>query len=296
MLKLIKFVSVLLLLVSLSGCSRVQLAYNQLDWLIPYYINGYVELTENQGYYLDEQVTDLLKWHCSEHLTSYAELLRDANRQFQSGSISAVQLEEHVAHFDIFWREIMQHSSPFLVQFFNTFSDDQVNALRERFQVDNRDWYDAFKEKSAAEIQEENLDIMQNELERWFGDLNEAQLKMVQKWSTRFTTLGYPGQSAREHWQQRLLQMLELRQDLNRLNASVNLLFVNPVKLRSQDYLKLMEDNTQFTIQLISNLSTSLSDEQRQHLQEMIVTISGDFESLACTPAKLAGTQGNMDQ
>jgi hypothetical protein len=291
MLNVKKIALALLLLISLFGCSRVQLAYNQLDWLIPYYINGYVELTENQDFYLNEQVTELLKWHCSEHLSSYAKLLRDANRQFQSGSIKAVELERHAEHFELFWREIMQHSSLFLVQFFNTLSNDQVNELRQRFLVDNRDWYDSFKEKSTEELQQDNLDFMQNELERWFGDLSEQQLKNVQKWSSRFSALGYEGQSAREHWQQKLLQMLELRDDFNQLNTGVELLFVNPIKLRSRDYIRLMDENTKVTIELISNLSASLSREQLQHLDSMITSISEDFESLACIPAKLAVTQ-----
>jgi len=292
MLNLKNFVLTLLLLFILSGCSRVQLVYNQLDWLIPYYINGYVELSENQDFYLNEQVSGLLKWHCSEHLTSYANLLRNANKKFQSGAMTSAQLEEYAAQFDSYWREIMHFSHPSLVDFFHTLSGEQVNALGERFRVDNSDWYDEFKNTSAETIQQTNLEFMQNELERWFGDLSEAQVQEVRMWSTEFRALGYKGQSAREVWQQRLLQTLAQRENLTKLNAGVTLLFVEPNKLRSKDYIGLMEQNTKVTIKLISTLSSSLTIQQRQHLDSTITTISEDFDALACTPSKV--TQSNQ--
>lgn len=287
MLKLKVFPLILLLLFSLYACSRVQLAYNQLDWLIPYYINGYVELTDNQDNYLNEQVNALLNWHCSEHLASYAQLLRDANQRFQSGTITTEQLQNYEAQIDQYWREIMQHISPSLIQLFHGITDEQVIGLRERFAADNRNWQEAFNEMTAEEIQDENLEIMQGELERWFDELNEQQLKLVYSWSREFETLGLEGLHTRERWQRRLLSLLESRQDLEQLSEGVRVLFVTPKKLRSVKYLERTQNNKKVTFQLIYRISKSLSREQLQYLDSMMTTVAGDFDSLACNQTKL---------
>lgn len=284
---------ILFSLIFLSGCSRVQLAYNQLDWLIPYYVRGYIELTEDQDILLDDQVSALLNWHCSEHLTSYAGLLRDANQKFQSGSVTSEQLQDYEQQFNQYWREIMQQVTPSLVQLFHDISDDQLIELRERFEADNRNWYEAFNEKTAEEIQNENLEIMQNELERWFDDLDVQQTLWVFKWSRAFKTLGVEGQHARERWQQHLLSLLEERDDIEQLREGLHMLFVYPENLRTEEYTELTNNNKSVTFQLLEKLSASLTAEQLMNLDEMISTVASDFDTLACRQGELKKTKLN---
>ena len=88
----------------LAACSRVQLVYNQLDWLLPYYVETYIDLSDEQGAYLERQVETLLTWHCSTQVSAYADLLREANTDFQQGRMSPERLESYSARLESYWR------------------------------------------------------------------------------------------------------------------------------------------------------------------------------------------------
>ena len=53
------------LLAALAGCSN-SFVYNQLDWLIPWYLGDYVDLNREQQRAFKEQLGELLRWHRSE--------------------------------------------------------------------------------------------------------------------------------------------------------------------------------------------------------------------------------------
>ena len=58
----------------LAGC-MASFAYNRLDWLIPWYVDGYVDLTRDQRQLLKEQLAPSLQWHRQEELVHYVEIL-----------------------------------------------------------------------------------------------------------------------------------------------------------------------------------------------------------------------------
>ena len=112
-----------------AGCSRVQFAYNQLDWLIPYYVDTQIELTDSQEDYLQQRVDALLDWHCSTHLEAYADLLRSANTDFQNGTMSEQKLRHFFSRVELYWKEIKRQANPAIAHLLLTASDSQVEEL-----------------------------------------------------------------------------------------------------------------------------------------------------------------------
>ena len=62
-------------LVLLSACSNTFL-YNQLDWIVPWYVDDFVDLNRQQRQDLKTQVRELLTWHRGEELATYLALRR----------------------------------------------------------------------------------------------------------------------------------------------------------------------------------------------------------------------------
>ena len=69
---------ILLLIVTLllGACSRIDLAYRNLDWLIPWKLDDYVALNEEQRAWLEPQLQEHLAWHCSVELPRYLDWLQ----------------------------------------------------------------------------------------------------------------------------------------------------------------------------------------------------------------------------
>ncbi|HBX55541.1 MAG TPA: hypothetical protein DEH10_09155, partial [Pseudomonas sp.] len=52
----------------LSACSRIGLAYRNLDWLVPWRLNDYLNLNSEQQAWLKPRIQSHLTWHCSREL------------------------------------------------------------------------------------------------------------------------------------------------------------------------------------------------------------------------------------
>ena len=63
----------LIVVALLAGCASF--TYNRLDWLIPWYVDGYVDLTGDQRALLRERLTPSLEWHRREELARYMEII-----------------------------------------------------------------------------------------------------------------------------------------------------------------------------------------------------------------------------
>ncbi len=284
-----KFLYIAFMILLLAGCSRIQFAYNQLDWLIPYYIESYVELTDSQDTYLEQQVTELLNWHCSSHLGQYAELLHRLNNDFQSGSMTQEKLQAYVDQLDRYWQEIMQHASPALASLFLSASDEQVEELVNGFAEKNKEWLEEFNAKTEEELRAEYEENMVDELERWFGPLQSAQQQAVSDWSRRFKPLGLLGLRMRERWQARLHLLLSQRDEVEAFNAGIVELFANPDALRSEAYLARADYNEKITVEMIYQVSKQLDRQQLENLASMAGSLADDFTQLSCvrqTPRK----------
>jgi len=68
----------------LSACSRVGLAYRNLDWLIPWKLGDYVALTSEQSAWLKPQLQEHLAWHCSVELPRYLDWLQRSQQALSS--------------------------------------------------------------------------------------------------------------------------------------------------------------------------------------------------------------------
>lgn len=271
-------------IVVMSGCSRVQFAYNQLDWLLPYYIETYIDLNEEQSGFLDQRVEALLTWHCSTHLHAYAELMRSANHDFQTGNTSPETLLGHNTRIEEFWEEILLQASPSIAELLLDADQAQLDELFNGFQKRNKEWLTEFSELTPEEIRRDNEKHMAKELKRWFGPLRSSQKSAVQEWSINFTPLGLAGLSMRERWQRRLYQLTLEADNEEIFLAQFREMIVNPEKHRSPEYQQRLDHNRDETIRLIHTVANSLTQRQKDHVNRKVISIAGDFDDLTCKP------------
>ena len=62
----------MLLTLLAAGCT-MSFTYNHLDWLIPWYVDDYVDLSRQQRQVLQSQLGPVLQWHREEELEHYLE-------------------------------------------------------------------------------------------------------------------------------------------------------------------------------------------------------------------------------
>jgi hypothetical protein len=271
-------------ILGLSACSRVELVYNQLDWLVPIYLESLVELEDDQRGVLEREVEALLTWHCTTHLGEYAGLLRAAGGDIEAGRMTAARVWAYSGRIEDYWRELMREVSPSLARLLSMASDAQVTELFEGLARRNAEARERFIGESPEALREGYVERLQEQAERWVGPLREDQLEQVRVWSEAFEPLGELGMAQRQRWQQRLAELLAQRDQRAVLERGLGELLVQPDRLRLPEYAARIERNRARTVEFITTLVASLDAEQRATLATQVDNYAGAFERLACAP------------
>ena len=62
-------------LLLMAACSSTGFVYNRLDFLLPWYLDDYVDLNREQSQQLDALLTPFLDWHRQHEMPRYASLV-----------------------------------------------------------------------------------------------------------------------------------------------------------------------------------------------------------------------------
>lgn len=74
--RLLKVLSICLgFALMLGACSRIDLAYRNLDRLVPWSLGDYLDMNREQKTLLDDRLKQHLAWHCQTQLPGYLDWL-----------------------------------------------------------------------------------------------------------------------------------------------------------------------------------------------------------------------------
>jgi Family of unknown function (DUF6279) len=287
---LLQLCQAIFLTLLLAACSRIQLAYNNLDWLLPHYLSSYMPLSDEQDSLLEARVNHFLHWHCSTQMDSYAQLLREAGSRFQSGSLSRDELAAFNNRVEQAWSGILDQAGPAIADILVTADTAQVKALFDGFDARNREWLEDFEAQSEESLRRGYRDRMGKELNRWFGTLDRRQQQLLAGWSEQFQPLGLEGLKVRQRWQARFHELMERRDEREYFHSAFAELLNHPDTLRTPLYRQRLAHNRTVTIDMLYAVIQQLSDKQKRHLQRQVNAVAGDFNSLACTGGAVAAS------
>ena len=107
----------------LSGCS-VKFIYNQLDWVIPWYLDDYVTFNPAQELLLDQRLDQLLAWHRTDQLPQYANFLEQLAADSQNG-LDQLKINTAYQQVQLFANQLIDAASPALVELLSEIDEQQ---------------------------------------------------------------------------------------------------------------------------------------------------------------------------
>ena len=94
MLRRLKLLMVLLTLsLVLAGCNRVGLAYRNLDVIIPWTLNDYLDMNAGQKSWFNDTLKEHLAWHCTTQLPGYLDWLDRLQQMVDSNQVTDAALQ-----------------------------------------------------------------------------------------------------------------------------------------------------------------------------------------------------------
>ncbi|MFZ3202535.1 MAG: DUF6279 family lipoprotein [Pseudomonas sp.] len=277
----------LLLLIALSvllaACSRVGLAYRNLDWLIPWRLNDYLSLNREQQAWLKPRLQAHLEWHCSSELPRYVDWLQRSEALLEQAHPSASQLSQQFAELDGALERITGEITPTAIELLQGLNPRQVAELYAAMDEDNREVRQDFLEPPLATQISRRATRMQQRLRPWLGRLNDAQQARIAEWAQTL------GEQNRLWLDNRLRRQTEFRAVLDARRsadfpARLTRLLQERESAYDADYRAAYSRSRQALAELLSDLLESADSNQRERLTARLRDLRRDLAQLACAP------------
>ena len=275
----------LLLLLSLSllltACSRFGLAYRNLDWLVPWRLNDYLNLDSQQQAWLKPRLQRHLQWHCSVELPRYVAWLQATKTILDQPQPDSEQLVEQLLQLDVELKRISREITPTAIELLRGLNDEQVNELYAALDEDNLEDRQDFLEPPVSVQISERRERMQERMRPWLGRLNSAQLKHIAEWANGL------GDQNRLWLDNRLLWQTELRdavaeRDQADFAERLTRLLQQREAFYSEDYRARYGPSRQALATLFSQLLSSADETQRERLAHRFRDLSRDIKAEQC--------------
>jgi hypothetical protein len=276
-------IKVLLLLAiivgTLSGCG-VKLVYNQLDWLIPWYVDDYISLNGQQQAELQKRLSHVLQWHRTTQLTEYTSFLRKTRNDLSHG-LSEEKIDRVMLAFEDSYRTIMRKVAPEMVDMLLSSTDEQKAELYENLAAKNQEYYEEYIEPGEEARLAKRIENTRKSIKRWVGPLTEQQQAIVDQYARDIIPMDKVRLQYRQLWQSHFRQLLN--QGANDANARVELeqLLIDPRDLYSEKYLQKRAANITLVKEMLLQLYATLTEEQKNHFADRLEHYAEVFEELS---------------
>lgn len=281
-------VKTLLLLLCLSllisACSRAGLAYRNLDWLVPWRLNDYLNLDSQQQAWLKPRLQTHLQWHCSAELPRYIDWLQTTESILAKPQPDSAQLLEQFAQFDAALNRISVEITPTAIELLQGLSEQQVRELYAAMDEDNLEDRQDFLDPPLATQISERQTRMQERLRPWLGRLNTAQTEHIATWANSLGEQNRLWLENRQLWQAELRKVVAERDSAD-FAERVTRLLQQRKSFYSDEYRASYGRSRQALATLFSQLLSNSDEAQRERLSHRLRDLRRDLAEQQCDAA-----------
>jgi len=245
----------------LAGCTSF--AYNRLDWLIPWYVDGYVDLTSEQRKLLRNKLTSQLDWHREEELANYIDILNRIEADMD-GEVTADTVRRWAD--EMFGAAVRVQRSLLAValEFGTQISDEQVEEFVVSLWERHEEMEEELRTRSDAEYADDDYDSLVETLERFLGRLDKQQKAILREASNKLVRFDKAWLDEGRAW---LKKMENLLQREAGWQEAIMQAYDTRASLRSDEYRAAFEHNMGLVTQAYAEVIGTMSKKQRKRAQ-----------------------------
>ena len=285
MLRRLKFLMVLLTLsLVLAGCNRVGLAYRNLDVIIPWTLNDYLDMNAGQKSWFNDTLKEHLAWHCTTQLPGYLDWLDRLQQMVDSNQVTDAALQARTVEAKQAIAEIAREITPSAVQLLQGLDDQQVKDMNDALVKDLRKRQDEYLKPPLAQQIKERAQRMSKRLDAWMGPLSASQQNRVTAWSIELGEQNQEWIANRAHWQAQFIEAVQQRHSAD-FPQKMQQLLVERERLWTPQYQAAYAQTEAAARSLIVDLIAESTVQQRLKLTQKIEGVRSDFKALKCLKA-----------
>lgn len=276
--------ALLIFTLALGACSRVGLAYRNLDVIIPWSLSDYVDMNGEQKDWFNERLKEHLSWHCTTQLPGYLDWLDRLQAMVESNQVTDAALQERTAEAKQAIADTAREITPSAIELLQGLDDKQVAEMNDAFAKDLRKRQQEYVKPPLAQQIKERGERMEKRLNDWLGPLSDSQKQRVVAWTNALGDQNTQWIANRAHWQQQFSAAVAQRQSPE-FPQRIETLLVNRERLWTADYRKAYANTEAQARSLFVDLMAESTPQQRQRLLKKIEGVRKDFNDLKCLKA-----------
>jgi hypothetical protein len=279
---------VLAVTLALGACSRVGLAYRNLDVIIPWTLSDYLDMNGEQKSWLDERLKEHLSWHCTTQLPGYLDWLDRLQTMIATNQVTDAALQARAQEAEQAIAETAREITPSAIELLQGLDDKQVAEMNDAFAKDRRKRQEEYLKPTLDQQIKERSARMEKRLNDWLGPLNNTQQQRVTTWSRALGDQNTQWLANRVHWQKQFSAAVAQRQS-PQFPQRIETLLINRESLWTPAYRQAFANTESQARSLFVDLMAASTPSQRERLLKKIEGVRKDFSDLKCLKAAKQG-------
>lgn len=271
--------TVFLIAALLVGCTA-KFTYNHLDWLIPWYVDGYVDLSREQRQVLQVELEPLLRWHREQELTRYVDLLDRIERDLLA-PVTAATVQQWVEEIVSAVERTEQSMLLLALEFGATLSDAQMAEFVASLWQHQREFENEFLSRDQERYQRDSYDSLADLLRRFLGRLDADQQRRLRTAAAELRRFDNAWLEERSMWLRELEPLLQRhdgwQQEVQRAYAARK-------QRRTPRYHEYLDHNLRVVTGAVADVLNARTPKQQRRMAVEFEDLRDRLRDLAAKP------------
>lgn len=268
-----KLLTLTFLLALTTACSN-KFFYNQLDWLIPWYVDDYVDLTLVQKENLNGQVKMLLRWHRGEELSRYVEILDQVETDI-AGTVTTETVQGWFDDVLTAAKRVEESILPEAIKLGEELTDEQMADFVSNLWQRQKELEKEYLGRTKKEYSEQSYKSLTKNLAKYAGRLNQEQKQILEDAANKLQRFDNVWLEDRKAWLEKIEGLLKREPGWQQ---AVEEAFVSREQQRDKRFKQYFVYNTGIINGAVAEVINQLSDKQRKKLRYEIADIRDEFK------------------
>jgi len=265
----------------LTSCSSTRFIYTFVDEFIKDEITYFLKLDEDEKVLLNKQVSEMVNWHRTSMLPRYADYLNNIADKLENDEYSANDISKLMANGRFLIEEtvigLVPYASKFLI---NHQTSESIDYMEKRM-LNRRQERIIELSKSEDILLKERLERLTSNFERFFGDLKDSQLTILETHARLTLNESRIRLHNRTLRQKVFIRFLRTQPTEVQLSNYLNTLLLKGYVITNPSYQAFSEESlNRFNFLLVSLLATS-NLTQRETIINKLRDYSKDFKTVS---------------
>jgi hypothetical protein len=266
-------------LLAATGCNKLRLGYEYVDWLVIYSVEDNFDLDKLQRSRFKEDVSGYFKWHRKSMLPVYAAYLDDVADSVRTG-LKASQIDSGYARYESLRRQTLEPIIDKALVLLVSLTPDQIDGWMEHQKKKNQKLRKDFSGSLEEKLDHRAGKII-DEMEDWTGRLTADQKARIKVLNHTLPWNGILWLDWREKIEDRIADLLKKHGPQDELRHYLEDYYLHPEKLRSEEYqtrFHEFEIKLRIMILMIHNI---LTPQQKQQFITQVEKQAKDFRAMS---------------